>query len=284
MFKVFGFVKKNNNLSHDDYRAGHAGYHNSFGRRLKNIRGYILNVRSNRDLVKDYKNSEIIREISLNEPKNFDNQWNGFGQLMFDDYYDYINAKQATLDKAGPGGLELDQMVAKVGDDFNHLYSGSPFQFNVDETIISPVIRPEKKLFKIIQFIKKKNDVNPILYSSYLKGKYCSIFSDIKGLKGLIINQRTSLDVMTNFFKPDAECFSNRGIKRREKFYDCWDTLIEYWFLNYENFFKGRFDKKLLTYINNFENKYFEKSFYREVDETVAVMPKRNISTDFYHR
>ena len=156
MFKVFGFVKKNNNLSHDEYRAGHVGYHNSFGRRLKNIRGYILNVRSNRDLIDDYKNSEIIREISLNEPKNFDTQWNGFGQLMFDDYHDYINAKQATLDKAGPRGLELDHMVAKVGDDFNHLYSGSPFQFNVDETIISPVMRPEKKLFKIIQFIKKK--------------------------------------------------------------------------------------------------------------------------------
>ena len=88
MFKVFGFVKKNNNLSHDEYRAGHVGYHNSFGRRLKNIRGYILNVRSNRDLAKDFKNSEIIRELSLNEPKNFDNQWNGFGQLMFDNYYE----------------------------------------------------------------------------------------------------------------------------------------------------------------------------------------------------
>ena len=284
MFKVFGFVKKNNNLSHDEYRTGHVGYHNSFGRRLKNIRGYILNVRSNRDLIDDYKNSEIIREISLNEPKNFDTQWNGFGQLMFDDYHDYINAKQATLDKAGPRGLELDHMVAKVGDDFNHLYSGSPFQFNVDETIISPVMRPEKKLFKIIQFIKKKNELDPLLYSSYLKGKYCSIFADIKGLKGLIINHRTSLDVMTNFFKADAECFSEKGIKRREKFYDCWDTIIEYWFLNPDNFFKGRFEKKLLSNIIIFEDKYFAKSFYREVDETLAVIPKRNIAPEFYHR
>ena len=89
---------------------------------------------------------------------------------------------------------------------------------------------------------------------------------------------------MTNFFKADAECFSERGIKRREKFYDCWDTIIEYWFLNPDNFFKGRFEKKLLSHIIIFEDKYFAKSFYREVDETLAVIPKRNIAPKFYHR
>jgi len=47
MLKVFGFVKRHPRLSHDEYRAGHVGYHNSFGRRLNNIRGYLLNVASN---------------------------------------------------------------------------------------------------------------------------------------------------------------------------------------------------------------------------------------------
>ena len=42
---------------------------------------------------------------------------------MFDKFEDYIMQKTA-LDKAGPNGLELDDMVAKVGDDFEHLYSG----------------------------------------------------------------------------------------------------------------------------------------------------------------
>ena len=74
---------------------------------------------------------------------------------MFDKFEDYIIAKQPALDKAGPNGLELDDMVAKVGDDFEHLYSGSPFQFNVNETIIKPVMRPEHKLFKVTQFVKK---------------------------------------------------------------------------------------------------------------------------------
>ena len=104
MFKVFGFVTKNNNLTHDEYRAGHVGYHNSFGRRLNNIRGYTLNVRSNQNITEDYNKSSLVKEISFNEPNEFDNQWNGYGQLMFDKFEDYITAKQPALDKAGTNG------------------------------------------------------------------------------------------------------------------------------------------------------------------------------------
>lgn len=50
MLKVFGFVRRHAQLSHDEYRAAHVGYHNSFGRRLNGIRGYLLNVRANRRL------------------------------------------------------------------------------------------------------------------------------------------------------------------------------------------------------------------------------------------
>jgi len=32
------------------------------------------------------------------------------------------------------------------------------------------------------------------------------------------------------------------------------------------------------------ENELFISSFFREVDETVAVMPNRNPAPDFYHR
>ena len=284
MFKVFGFVTKNNNLTHDEYRAGHVGYHNSFGRRLNNIRGYTLNVRSNQNITKDYKKSSLVKEISFNEPNEFDNQWNGYGQLMFDKFEDYIIAKQPALDKAGPNGLELDDMVAKVGDDFEHLYSGSPFQFNVSETIIKPVMRPERKLFKVTQFVKKNEVLSEILFNSYLKGAYSESLSKMDGLQGLIINQRTSLDVMTNFFNPESECFSKAGVQRRERFYENWDIIIEYWFNNSDYFFSSRFNKNLLSFTKKFEEKYLKSSFYREVDETVAVIPKRDIPTDYYFR
>tara|TARA_Y100001970_G_scaffold70292_1_gene89523 strand:+ start:432 stop:1286 length:855 start_codon:yes stop_codon:yes gene_type:complete len=284
MFKVFGFVTKNENLTHDEYRAGHVGYHNSFGRRLNNIRGYTLNVRSNQNISEDYISSSLVKEISFNEPIDFDNQWNGYGQLIFNKFEDYITAKQPALDKAGPNGLELDEMVAKVGGDFEHLYSGSPFQFNVNESIIVPVMRPEHKLFKVIQFVKKNEVLPEILFNSYLKGTYSEALSKMDGLRGLIINQRTSLDVITNFFNPESECFSKDGVLRRERFYENWDILIEYWFNNSDCFFSSRFSKNLLSFTKKFEEKYLKSSFYKEVDETVAVIPKRGISPDYYFR
>ena len=89
MLKVFGFVSRNSNLTHDEYRAGHVGYHNSYGRRLNNIRGYILNVRSNRDLSKDFPDSPLLKHITKAEPNDFDAQWDGYGQLNFDNLIDF---------------------------------------------------------------------------------------------------------------------------------------------------------------------------------------------------
>ena len=63
-----------------------------------------------------------------------------------------------------------------------------------------------------------------------------------------------------------------------------WATLFDLLLANSNDFFKGRFEKKLLSNLKKFEDKYFAKSFYREVDETVAVIPKRNIASEFYHR
>jgi hypothetical protein len=120
MLKVFGFVKRNPRLTHDEYRAGHVGYNNSFGRRLNNIRGYLLNVASNRKII-DSLGADIVDQLTVNEPTEFDEQWDGWGQLMFDRMEDYVGARSPARDRAGPNGLETDTMVAKVGDDFNQL-------------------------------------------------------------------------------------------------------------------------------------------------------------------
>ena len=142
MLKVFGFVKRHPRLTHDEYRTGHVGYHNSFGRRLNNIRGYLLNVASNRP-ISDSLGAEAVKSLTTNEPADFDDGWDGWGQLMFDNMEDYVSAKTPAIDRAGPNGLETDTMVARVGDDFDQLYAGSPFQFHVDEHIAMPVRRPE---------------------------------------------------------------------------------------------------------------------------------------------
>ena len=284
MFKAFGFVKRNLNLTHDEYRAGHAGYHNSFGRRLNNIRGYILNVRSNYELSTAYDGSSLIEQITLSEPENFDDAWDGYGQLNFDTYDDYLGARSPSLDRAGKNGLEYDPMVAKVGNDLEYLYSGSPFQFCVDEAVQVSVIRPEKKLFKLAQFVKAPANLSPILWRSYLAGKYCSALSVMPGLRGLVLNVRTPLDIMNGFFKPESEGFTDSGIIRRESFYSSWDGIIEYWFDDASDFFVGRAEDSLNTYLATLESELFVASFFRELDETVAVLPNRNPPNDFYFR
>ena len=74
MFKVFGFVKKNNNLSHDEYRTGHVGYHNSFGRRLKNIRGYITDGGC-RDVTRIKTEIKLPIYCRFNTPKDVAGRW-----------------------------------------------------------------------------------------------------------------------------------------------------------------------------------------------------------------
>ena len=63
MYKVFAFLKRNPNLTHDEYRAGHVGYHCGQSRRLRNIRGYLVNVWSNTPLREQV--GELAEEVEL---------------------------------------------------------------------------------------------------------------------------------------------------------------------------------------------------------------------------
>ena len=282
MLKVFGFVKRHPRLTHDEYRTGHVGYHHSFGRRLNNIRGYLLNVASNRP-ISDSLGAEAVKQLTTNEPADFDDGWDGWGQLMFDNMEDYVSAKTPAIDRAGPNGLETDTMVARVGDDFDQLYAGSPFQFHVDEHIAMPVRRPERKLFKLAQFVKRPASLAPELFRAYVTGRYATLAATMPGLRGMIVNVRTNLDVMSKFFAQDSEGFTPEGIARRETFYSGWDALIEYWFDEPEQFSSARASKDF-EQLHEFESAFFSAVFYREVDETVAVLPKRNTPPPFYHR
>ena len=70
MFKVFAFLKRNSELlSHDEYRAGHIGFHCCNSRRLTGIRGYIVNIWANEGLASkigpDYKDIIINKNNML---------------------------------------------------------------------------------------------------------------------------------------------------------------------------------------------------------------------------
>jgi len=282
MLKVFGFVRRHKRLSHDEYRAAHVGYHNSFGRRLNNIRGYVLNVRANRGV--DESLGPLAERLTRGEPDGFDALWDGWGQLMFDTLEDYLAARSPARDRARPEGLSEDPKVAQVGGDGAHLYTGSPFQFHVDEHIAVPVRRPERKIFKLVQFAKRPDGLAPEEFRAYWTGRYAAHVSRLPGLRGQVINFRTPLDVMTGFFEPGADAFTPEGTAIRETFYGAWDGMAELWFDAPDQFVDGRTDSELAAALDDLERDLFASVFYREVDETIAVLPKRGPAPAFYHR
>ncbi len=282
MLKVFGFTRRHPRLTHDEYRAGHVGYHNSYGRRLNNIRGYLLNVRANRDLADAFGSRGAA--LTQGAPDGFDGLWDAWGQLMFDSLTDYLAARSPARDHAGPNGLEEDPKVALVGGDGAHLYGGSPFQFHVAEHVAVPVKRPERKLFKLVQFAKRAPNISAEEFQAYWTGRYATYMNELPGLRGHIINFRTDLDVMTGFFEPDADAFTPEGTAVRERFYDAWDGIAELWFDNPDQVVAGRCDTSLGAHLDALEDNNFANAFYREVDETVAVMPNRKLAPEYYHR
>lgn len=282
MLKVFGFTRRHPRLSHDEYRAGHVGYHNSYGRRLNNIRGYLLNVRANANLADTA--GPIATQLSRGEPEGFDTLWDAWGQLMFDTLDDYLAARAPSRDRAGPEGLQEDPVVALVGGDGAHLYGGSPFQFHVAEHVAMPVRRPEHKTFKLVQFGKKPADMSTDAFRGYWAGRYAGHVNELPGLRGHIINFRTDLDVMTGFFPPDADAFTEQGTAVRNRFYDAWDGIAELWFDSAAQFADARSNAAVGATLDALEAELFGNVFYREVDETVAVLPKRDPAPPFYHR
>ena len=279
MLKVFGFVRRHPDLTHDQYRAAHVGYHNSFGRRLNNIRGYILNVRANAPVTTTL--GPLASAITRDEPGGFDDLWDGWGQLVFDSLEHYLSAKTPARDKPGPHGLEEDPRVAAVGGDGAYLYGGSPFQFMVVEHVAIPVRRPERKIFKLAQFARCRPDLPEVLFRAYVTGRYAAVLSQLPGLRGLIFNFRTPLDVMTRFFEPQAQAFTPAGKAERDRFFGGWDCITELWFDHAGQFRDAR---PAATALDKLEAELFASVCYREVDETVAVNPNRAPAPDFYFR
>ena len=70
----------------------------------------------------------------------------------------------------------------------------------------------------------------------------------------------------------------------RQAFCNQWDGASELWFDRPDQFAAGRADPDLSARLDPIEKKLFASVFYREVDETVAVLPNRAPAPDFYYR
>ena len=87
---------------------------------------------------------EFNAALNQGASTDFDEAWNGYGQLMFDSLNAYLQAKRPARDKPGPRGLEYDQRVAAVCGDAPYLYRGPPLQFQVVEHVAVAVL-PDRR-------------------------------------------------------------------------------------------------------------------------------------------
>ena len=286
MFKVFAFLKRNTSLlTHDEYRAGHVGYHCGQSRRLKNIRGYLVNVWSNTPFA-DRIGTDLYKQITRNEPRDFLDWWDGFPEVFFDNHEAWLNAMSVEPNRATADGLVVDPDWSLAdGPVLFDPVPDRPGEFKpchllMHEHILVPVERHERKSFKLMQFFKNHPNIN----NEQVLAEYATEVSKLPGLNGCILNFRDSdqAAAMRGFYGEDTWGLSDEGIAHRARFCAMWDGAIEYHFTHSNDFVAAR--RTLHNELSNLESEFFDSVWYVEVDENLIVMPNRNPAPNYYFR
>ena len=288
MYKVFAFLKRNPKLTHDEYRAGHVGYHCGQSRRLKNIRGYLVNIWANEPLESKLGSADL--GLSINAPPGFLEWWDGFPQVYFDDRANWVNARSVEPNRATADGLVVDPDWSLT--DSPHLFTPAPddptrFQaihLHMVEQVVVPVVRPEYKVTKVMHFMKRRQDVEHAAWRQRLESEYLPTLSELRGLLGCTLNLRNPDQeaAMRGFFAEDDWVFSAEGTAHRRRFCELWDGALELFFDTIEAFGEAR--AKQRTWLAGPESSLFERSWFVEVDESLIVMPNRDPAPAFYYR
>lgn len=284
MFKVAAFVKRNEDLlTHDEYRAGHGGYHNSHSRRMRGMRGYCLNVRANDDLRTEL--GELCEVLEKGQPPQFDDFWDGFPIVYFDSMEAWRSITPEP-DRAGEHGLIEDEDW--VPRDGAYLFQRPFLTFHqrLDESIAVPVERPEYKLTKIVQFFRFPASLASDERSQLVLGAYSQILGTLPGLHGCIVNVRdTDIDsAHIGFFPEDHYGFTDEGRAMRRQFCDLWNGFSELWFDSAADFAQARAHSVVADKLADLEDQLFEAVWYRKIDESVVIMPNRGKIPTFYYR
>lgn len=291
-FKVWAFLRRNTALlSHDEYRAGHVGFHCSNTRRLKRIRGYTVNIHD--------ENTEFGRELAAtdvvsvtNEPPQFLELWDGFPAVHFDNRQEWTEAGSLEPTRATEKGLVVDpDFTLSDGPYLFDRLSPSASQFRsyhirVHEHVLRPVLRGESRPFKLVQFFRASSKLESDEFAEHLLREYATQCSTLDGLNGLVVNLRDAdIDSAVSGYYPDDHwCFTPEGRAFRERFFGLWDGAIELWFDSAAEFVEARRRSPLLPQLQRFEEHFFEALWYVAVDENLIVMPNRHPAPEFYYR
>ena len=289
MYKVFAFLGRNRELlTHDEYRAGHVGYHCGQSRRLKNIRGYLVNVWSNTPFT-DRVGPTMAKLLVTNEPEGFLNWWDGFPEVFFDDQAAWLNALEVEPTRALEEGLVVDPDWSLADGPFlfdpapDYPGQFKPCHLRMHEHIVIGVERFEQRPFKLIQFFKGKSDDLSELQRPVLNN-YAPLIAKMPHCNGCIINFRDDdqSDAMRGFYPDDHWGNSEAGIRHRAEFCDMWDGAIEYHFESVGSFVAARMD--MHDALVPLEETLFSSNWYVEVDENLIVSPNRHPAPNFYYR
>ena len=291
MYKVFAFLKRNAELlTHDEYRAGHVGYHCCQSRRLKGIRGYLVNIWSNADLADQL--GPLHEEITRNQPEGFLDLWDGFPQVYFDNREEWASAATAEPHRATTDGLALDPDW--LLDDGPHLFDPVPdgagefrsHHLHMEEFAIMPVERGEAKATKLMQFFRRNPALPDADFRSAVLGRYAHLTARLKGLNGYTVNFRDTDQeaAMRGFFPDSAWGFSEAGRANRQAFCSLWDGAGELFFDSVADFAGARSDSELHRELCALERHLFDAIWYVEVDENMIIMPNRDPAPEIYYR
>ncbi len=286
MFKVFAFLKRNTALlTHDEYRMGHVGYHCGQSRRLKDIRGYLVNVWANQAFQQQV-GDERYQALTINEPDGFLDWWDGFPQVYFDDQEAWVNALTLEPTRATAEGLVIDPDWSL--DDGPFLFDPvpdrpgefKPCHILMHEEIIKPVERQEARVYKLMQFFKFK----PGIDQAEVTQTYAPLLNRMTRNQGCIINYRDADEAaaMRGFYPDDSWGHSDEGVGHRQEFCAMWDGAIEHYFADLDSFLNER--QVLGEAIANAEQTLFAANWYIAIDENLVVMPNRNPPPSFYFR
>ena len=290
MYKVYAFLKRHPKLSHDEYRAGHLGYYCGQTRRLKNIRGYHVSIWANQ-LLEDTL-PEVMTHCSINPPKDFLDWWDGTSSLYFDDHTSWLDARSAEPNRATADGLVVDadwnlmdaqHLFLPVPDDSNQFQA---IHLNMVEHVVLPVIRPEFKTTKIMQFFKRTASIDWETWRAQFEGEYLPRLQTLRHTTGIIANLRDEDQeaALRGFFKEDEYVFSTPATVARREFCALWDGAIELHFEQLRELKAARLTEHIRSELDHWERDLFASNWYVEVDESVVVNPNRDSAPDFYYR
>lgn len=287
MFKVFAFLKRNTALlSHDEYRAAHVGYHCGQSRRLKDIRGYMVNIWSNTPIRE--RLGDLYDGISFKEPDGFLNQWDGFPEVFFDNQQSWASSKELEPTRAMEEGLVIDPdwtldecpcIFDPVSpDDFRSCH------LQMHEHVIKDVEREEKRIFKLMQFYKKREGLSDKDFQHRVLTDYAPLLGSAESIQGLTVNFRDQdqASAMRGFIPDDAWGLSDDGVAHRAAFCEMWDGASALYFHNVDDFIAARQARHEKMKV--LEQSLFSSTWYVEVDENMIVMPNRSPAPDFYYR